>query len=111
MPARNGMGPEGLGPFTGRGLGGCGGRVAVPYGGRGYGAGFGGGFGGGLGRGRGRGFGRGFGAGYGYGPVAGPLAPSDADARDELLARKAAIDSALAAVEARLKTGEGSKDE
>jgi len=50
MPARNGTGPLGGGPRTGRGLGGC-----PPTGPRPTGR----GFGRGLGRGLGRGFGRG----------------------------------------------------
>lgn len=62
MPARNGTGPEGRGPLTGRGLGPCGYNRGVdgaagyyaPFGGRGAGFGAGAGFGR-FGRGRGRG--------------------------------------------------------
>lgn len=60
MPARDGTGPSGLGPMTGRGMGYCVGYNAPGYAnpmpGRGY-----------RGRGFGFGFGRGFGRGYGYG--------------------------------------------
>lgn len=55
MPRRDGTGPTGEGPMTGRGAGPCGGGAA------------GGGLGRGFGRGRGGGFGRGFGAGPGGG--------------------------------------------
>ena len=59
MPGRNGTGPMGYGPMTGRGFGPCGGGAA--YGGRFYGR--------RMGLGRGARFGGGFGgAGY-YGPV------------------------------------------
>lgn len=62
MPNGNGMGPNGMGPRTGRGAGYCNGIVPTPGFGRG-GRGFSGGFGGGFGRGRGPG--RGYGLGYG----------------------------------------------
>ena len=66
MPARDGRGPQGVGPMTGWGMGNCvvpnpkdsqGGPQAAqaPYFGRGLGM--------GLGRGRGQGFGRGLGLG------------------------------------------------
>lgn len=55
MPRKDGTGPTGAGPMTGRGAGPCGGGAA------------GGGLGRGFGRGRGGGFGRGFGAGPGGG--------------------------------------------
>lgn len=61
MPNRNGTGPTGSGPRTGRGAGNCAGEGGTGrFGGRGLGFGRGG-------RGRGRGFGRGFG-GLGYTP-------------------------------------------
>lgn len=61
MPARNGSGPEGRGPLTGRGLGYCntgvrGNLTRGAYYGRGYGLGYGRGYGVGFGRGCGRGF-------------------------------------------------------
>jgi len=64
MPRGDGMGPNGMGPMTGRAAGYCAGYdrpgFANPtYGGRM-------GFGRGLGRGFRGGFGRGFGRGYGY---------------------------------------------
>ncbi|HOT63497.1 MAG TPA: DUF5320 domain-containing protein [Treponemataceae bacterium] len=52
MPNRNGTGPLGAGPLTGRGMGPCGGYGRASYG-RGLGMGFGGGRGFGFGRGRG----------------------------------------------------------
>mgnify|MGYP001767506792 CR=1 FL=1 len=55
MPRKDGTGPTGAGPMTGRGAGPCGGGAA------------GGGLGRGFGRGRGGGFGRGFGTGPGGG--------------------------------------------
>lgn len=50
MPGRDGTGPMGLGPMTGRGAGYCGGRVAVQGAGRGLGLGFRGAGRGGYGR-------------------------------------------------------------
>ena len=64
MPGRDGTGPMGAGPMTGRGFGGC-------YAGYGRGAGFAGyGFGRGMGRGIGcrGGIGRGFGRFFGFQP-------------------------------------------
>ena len=52
MARRDGSGPQGMGPMTGRRLGNCAGND---------GAGYGGGFGAGYGRGRGQGFRHGFG--------------------------------------------------
>ncbi len=73
MPLRNGTGPNGNGPLTGRGLGNCNTNVQRSDReeffnrdfGRGNGMGRGGGFG--FGRGGGRGFGRGGGRGFGLG--------------------------------------------
>ena len=81
MPGRNGTGPMGQGPLTGRGLGPCGGGAA--YGGRFYG--------------RRMGFGRGarFGGGFGG---AGYYAPANltAEEQKELLSeRKAFLESEL----------------
>ncbi|MFO7611373.1 MAG: DUF5320 domain-containing protein [Clostridia bacterium] len=56
MPGRNGTGPLGQGPMTGRGMGCCTGARA-PYSGTGF----------GYGRGFGRGFGMGYGRGFTYG--------------------------------------------
>lgn len=57
MPRGNGMGPNGVGPMTGRAMGYCAGYDVPGY------------MNGGVGFGQGRGFGRGFGVGYrrGYG--------------------------------------------
>ncbi|MBU0475053.1 MAG: DUF5320 domain-containing protein [Bacteroidetes bacterium] len=57
MPNRNQMGPSGMGPMTGRGMG-----IQER---RGFNRGFNSGYGRGCGYGRGNGFGRGFGFGYG----------------------------------------------
>jgi len=61
MPGRDGTGPAGMGPMTGRAAGFCAGYpvpgYANPVGGRGY---------WGRGRGRGGGRGRGFGRGFGW---------------------------------------------
>ncbi len=62
MPRGNGMGPNGLGPMTGRGMGFCAGSDLPGY----LNCGYGGGYGRGLGLGfRHQGAGRG---GYGFGP-------------------------------------------
>lgn len=70
MPYRDGTGPMGRGPMTGRGFGYCGaGAGFVPGYGMGYGRGFG----------RGMGFGAGFGwraAAYGAVPYAVPAVPT-----------------------------------
>ena len=72
MPGRNGTGPAGAGPMTGRAMGFCVGTEVPGYanavGGRGCGMGF--------GRGRGMGRGRGFGRGFGWpGAAAGSYSP------------------------------------
>ncbi len=70
MPARDGSGPAGMGPMTGRGAGYCAGYVGPGFGNRGGGGG--GGFGRGFGRGRGRGCGMGWRnvwGGPGYAPT------------------------------------------
>ena len=60
MPRRDGSGPAGQGPLTGRGLGNCTGVQNTAYG---YGRGF------GMGMGRGAGYGRGFGGYYAATPA------------------------------------------
>lgn len=60
MPGKNGTGPLGNGPLTGRGLGPCNGTNRGQY----YGCGR--GFGRGFGRGLGRGMGFGYNSTYGY---------------------------------------------
>lgn len=68
MPAKDGTGPEGRGPMTGRGMGPCASDPAFRSGfRRGFGRGF--GLGRGFGRGRGFGFRRGYRYGSGYGSV------------------------------------------
>lgn len=80
MPRRDGRGPEGYGPRTGRGYGTCGDRARAGYAGRsnyragyrpvaveGYGASYGQGYGPGFGPGFGAGYRAGFGAGFGAG--------------------------------------------
>jgi len=74
MPRGDGMGPQGMGPMTGRGAGYCAGYATPGYanpwvGGAGY------GYGRGAGRGRGMGWGRGYGPAHGYGYVA-PVYPA-----------------------------------
>ncbi len=64
MPRRNGTGPLGYGPLTGRGMGNCRGGAGVGYG-----------------MGRGAGFGR----GLGWGMYAPPVAPISLAERKRLL--------------------------
>lgn len=94
MPRRNGTGPMGLGPMTGRGAGNCSGygfsRSMNPVGGRG-GFGFGRGFGCGFGRGFGRGF---YGAGRGQ-----PFNPQAAWGGATAEQEQAALKSQLANLE------------
>ena len=71
MPRRNGTGPAGQGPLTGRGLGNCNGAGNAVYG---YGYGYGRGLGMGMGLGRRAGYGRGFGGYYASAPVPEPVA-------------------------------------
>ncbi len=87
MPYRDGTGPAGAGPMTGRGLGLCGG--ARP-------AGWGMGFGGGRGFGPGRGFGRGMGFGRGLGWFAAGYGQAGADFN------KAALEERKAFLQAEL---------
>ncbi len=68
MPRRNGTGPMGYGPLTGRGMGYCRGGAGVGYG---Y----------GYGMGRGAGFGR----GLGWGMYAPPVAPVSLAERKRML--------------------------
>ncbi|HPO03230.1 MAG TPA: DUF5320 domain-containing protein [Treponemataceae bacterium] len=107
MPGRNGTGPQGQGPMTGRGAGFCAGNGAA-YGagsGRQFGYGCGAGFGrrfGGSGR-RGGGFGNGFGAGCGAGFGNGAFFPATpADEKSVLAARKEFLQRELGALDARL---------
>ena len=79
MPGRNGTGPVGAGPMTGRAMGFCVGTevsgYANPIGGRGC----------GMGRGRGLGRGRGFARGFGWpGAAAQYPAPQNLTAEQEL---------------------------
>ncbi len=64
MPRRDGSGPAGQGPLTGRGLGNCTGVQNTAYG-----YGYGRGLGLGMGMGRGAGYGRGFGGYYATAPA------------------------------------------
>ena len=103
MPGRNGTGPRGQGPMTGRGAGFCAGNGAGS--GRQFGYGCGAGFGrrfGGSGR-RGGGFGNGFGAGCGAGFGNGAFFPATpADEKSVLAARKEFLQRELGALDARL---------
>lgn len=120
MPARDGTGPRGMGPMTGRGMGFCGPGADRPGGGYGlgYGYGRGGGFrGGGFGRcawpggGRGRGWRNmyyatgvpGWGRGWmhpGFGPYAGGW--SEADDLEALKGYAANLEEALRNVQTRV---------
>ena len=95
MPNRDGTGPRGLGPMTGRQLGNCSNRGRNQYYGRGFGyrRGFGGGFG----------FGRGWGAGYnrGYGFPTEEL-PTDYEEKKILESDIRALKDQLKAMEKRL---------
>lgn len=71
MPGRDGLGPMGQGPMTGRGMGVCG-NGNNPVAGRNAGRGMGIGRGVGRGLGIGRGFGRRMGAGRGFGRMQPP---------------------------------------
>ncbi len=96
MPRRDGTGPLGFGPMTGRGLGVCTG-VNAPI----YGRGFGGGCGRGFGRGLGRGFGPGFGRGFGFGANA---AYNQTYSKEALQAQKEQLQIALDAIDKRLES-------
>lgn len=100
MPNFNGMGPNGAGPMTGRGMGPCSEAAGIsPRYGRGRGFGPGMGYGMGVGRGSGRGWGRGW-AAIGYGP--GGEATASANMRGALEERKAFLRAELARTEALL---------
>lgn len=97
MPLRDGTGPLGQGPLTGRGLGPCSGDPVPFIPGRGLGL--------GRGRGLGRGFGRGLGFGAGWGARFagyGAVAPEAVDEKSLLQERLNVLESALAAVRRRL---------
>ena len=85
MPRFNGMGPAGMGPMTGRGMGYCGtGLRRGRFGGAGFGRGF--GFGAG-----------GYGAGYGFDRFSYPAGPVvEADEREYMRRRAEALESELA---------------
>ncbi len=94
MPGRNGTGPNGEGPLTGRGMGPCG-RGAGSMGGYGRGAGYGG---------RGAGYGRGYGCRCWQGMPAAPPAPATKE--DEASFLKAELNELEAEkkeIETRLK--------
>lgn len=101
MAYRDGTGPMGEGPMTGRGMGPCNPNYNPetdrPYGnGRGMGRGRGMGYRNapyGAGRGMGRGYGRGMGPGFGWGPMAFDMVPGAA--YRELEARIAALEEQL----------------
>ena len=109
MPLRDGSGPYGEGPLTGRGMGDCVPRGYAPRGfrgrrfdggyGRGYGRRYGAGFGVGYGR-RGR-YGRGM--GYGYGPGPGYLYQEPEDEEVILEEESNYLKSQLSAIQERLE--------
>lgn len=88
MPFRNGTGPNGMGPMTGRGMGYCNpaNRAGMPVG-YGYGRGF--------GRGMGRGFGRGFGMGRGFANYPAYANNYVADEKELLLQQKRLLEEDL----------------
>lgn len=104
MPRRDGTGPMGIGPASGRGLGGCTG-VNAPATGWGYGAGFRAGYGGGgmrlrCGLGAGRG-GR-WAGGWGL-PFAGAaFAPSPQDEQQALQNQARILEAELKAIQRRM---------
>ena len=73
MPRRNGLGPQGMGPMTGRGMGFCGQKQ--PY----------------YGRGMGRGYGRGF-----YGS-------NQQLSKDDLLSEKEMLEQRITAIKKELE--------
>jgi hypothetical protein len=88
MPGRDGTGPMGAGPMTGRGFGICTGANAVKYGA---------GFGMGLGLARRRGFGRGFGRGF-------PVNEISSETQKELLqAQKEILQKRLEVIDKQLE--------
>ena len=93
MPRRDGSGPQGQGPLTGRGLGNCTGVQNTAYGyGRGYGMGM------GLGMGRGAGCGRGFGRFY----AAAPAPFAYASDKDFLTAQREILKNRLEIINSQL---------
>jgi hypothetical protein len=107
MPGRNGTGPQGMGPMTGRGMGVCSGNPQPYTGyGYGYGRGFGGGFARGMGYGRGLGFGggrfRGRFAGYPAGPVYGTALSDPQSEKTYLEGEANAMQTALEQIKKRL---------
>lgn len=98
MPGFNQTGPQGAGPMTGRGQGGCGNRNMTEAGaGTGYGAGYGG-------RGCGRGFGGGRGMGRGIGRGSGPAAVPVGTNENALQDRARMLEDELNAIKAQLNT-------
>ncbi|BCW99491.1 MAG: hypothetical protein KatS3mg024_2318 [Armatimonadota bacterium] len=103
MPFRDGTGPLGEGPMTGRGLGPCSGNPVPFVPGRG---GF---FGRGRGRGVGLGLGLGLGRGWGARWFAGAAPASEEDEKSFLRDRVSVLESALAALKKRLSDLEQDK--
>ena len=118
------MGPDGMGPMTGRGAGFCAGSGTPgymnPYGGRGavygrgygYGAGFGAGLGRGVGRGMGQGIGWGYGPGWRRGYAYAPSVPISPELEKQDLEREASfMEEELKAIRKRIEElGTGSAD-
>lgn len=93
MPRRDGSGPAGQGPITGRGLGNCTGVQNTVYG---YGRGLGMGMGPGMGR--GAGYGRGFGRFY----AAAPAPVAYASQKDFLTAQQDDLKNRLEIINSQL---------
>lgn len=111
MPSGNGMGPEGRGPITGRGLGPCSDRTTTgkEFFGRGRGMAY--GRGGGWGRGIAYGCGRGLGYGRGFGRGAEPMTPPPEVERWNLERETEYLRAKLARAETRLKELGGTPSE
>jgi hypothetical protein len=93
MPGRDGSGPLGQGPMTGRGLGVCTGVNAPMYGGW-----FGRGFGRGFGRCFGRGFGFGLGRRFGFGAYNPNFNYNQLNSKEDLQAQKEYLSNMIKAI-------------
>lgn len=110
MPGLNQMGPDNMGPMTGRRMGRCvtGDAQNPAYTGQACGRGYGQGYGYGAGNGRGRGCGRGFGPrGRGAAPWTAQASPPAPPTREDLNLRAQALEQELEAVKNELKNLSG----
>ncbi len=100
MPRRDGTGPAGQGPLTGRGFGNCTGARNAVYG-NGYECGFGRGLAMGMGPGRRAGYGRGF-VGY-YAPSPAPVPVNYISQKDFLTAQQEDLKNRLEIINSQLQ--------